>query len=124
MQTNLIVASPGFEAHWPFVVDDLAHALEKHAPDAPVVHVLRSAAGQSTPLGTLQADFGENLGELALEADVFDVEPLPADDPLLGRHNVVRMPHLAGRTRDANRQWAMDLVRQFPLFNTESESKR
>jgi phosphoglycerate dehydrogenase-like enzyme len=51
--------------------------------------------------------------ELSLAADVFDSEPLPLDDPLLGRHNVVHTPHLAGRTRDANYQWADDLLAQF-----------
>ena len=51
--------------------------------------------------------------ELALAADVFDVEPLPLDDPLLGRHNVVHTPHLAGRTRDSNVQWVDDLLAQF-----------
>jgi phosphoglycerate dehydrogenase-like enzyme len=43
--------------------------------------------------------------ELALAADVFDVEPLPPEDPLLGRHNVVHTPHNAGRTKEAN--WAL-----------------
>lgn len=52
--------------------------------------------------------------ELALAADVFDdPEPLPFDDPLLGRHNVVHTPHNAGRTRQANEEWARMLADQF-----------
>ena len=51
--------------------------------------------------------------ELAPAADVWDVEPLPLDDPLLGRHNVVHTPHIAGRTRDANLAWAENLAAQF-----------
>jgi len=51
--------------------------------------------------------------ELSLAADVWDVEPLPLSDPLLGRHNVVHTPHNAGRTADANRAWAQSLAAQF-----------
>lgn len=51
--------------------------------------------------------------ELALAADVFDVEPLPLDDPLLGRENVVHSPHNAGRTVHANQRWAAALADQF-----------
>jgi len=48
--------------------------------------------------------------ELGLAADVFDVEPVPLDDPLIGRHNVVHTPHMAGRTRDANYCFAEGLL--------------
>ena len=51
--------------------------------------------------------------ELSLAADVWDIEPLPPGDPLLGRHNVVHTPHNAGRTIDANRAWAGKLAAQF-----------
>ncbi len=51
--------------------------------------------------------------ELSLAADVFDIEPLPLDDPLLGRHNVVHTPHNAGRTVRSNERWAEMLTEQF-----------
>lgn len=59
--------------------------------------------------------------ELSLAADVFSDalgpgasgEPIPLDSPLLGRHNVVHTPHIAGRTVDANRAWVDDIVSRF-----------
>lgn len=51
--------------------------------------------------------------EIALAADVFDREPLPLDDPLLGRHNVVHTPHNAGRTTLANERFAELLAERF-----------
>jgi phosphoglycerate dehydrogenase-like enzyme len=55
--------------------------------------------------------------ELSLAADVFDLEPVPFDDPLLGRHNVVHTPHNAGRTIDSNLRWAELLVAQLDEFD-------
>jgi len=49
---------------------------------------------------------------------VWDVEPLPLDDALLGRHNVVHTPHNAGRTMHANQQWAEALAVQFDPVST------
>ena len=51
--------------------------------------------------------------EISLAADVHDIEPLPLDDPLLGRSNVVHTPHIAGRTKNANDSWAELLADQF-----------
>ena len=51
--------------------------------------------------------------ELALAADVFDIEPVPLSDPLLGRHNVVHTPHNAGRTQLANERFGEKLAVEF-----------
>jgi phosphoglycerate dehydrogenase-like enzyme len=44
------------------------------------------------------------------------IEPMAQDDPLVGRHNVVHTPHNAGRTKDANYQYAEALVEQLPEY--------
>ncbi len=51
--------------------------------------------------------------ELSLAADVFDLEPVPLTDPLIGRHNVVHTPHMAGRTKEANLSFAKTLIDMF-----------
>jgi D-3-phosphoglycerate dehydrogenase / 2-oxoglutarate reductase len=55
--------------------------------------------------------------ELSLAADVFDIEPLPLSDPLLGRPNVVHTPHNAGRTKESNFTWAEMLAEQLPEYD-------
>lgn len=47
--------------------------------------------------------------ELVGAFDVYDIEPVPEDDPLRGRDNVIHLPHIAGRTRDSNLQ-AVDII--------------
>ena len=51
--------------------------------------------------------------ELFWASDVFDKEPLPTDDEILGRPNVVHTPHIAGRTSHANLEVARILATEF-----------
>ena len=56
--------------------------------------------------------------ELFWASDVYDIEPLAADDPILGRDNVVHIPHIAGRTKDANLRLADIITEGFmSVFN-------
>ena len=45
--------------------------------------------------------------------DVYDIEPLPIDDPLRNRENVVHTPHIAGRTKDTNLRVARLIAGEF-----------
>ena len=63
--------------------------------------------------------------ELMGAFDVYDTEPLPVDDPLRGRPNVVHTPHIAGRTRDANLRVADLIVDDFArLLRSEAPQAR
>src|ERR687890_1985972 len=133
-QRSIIVVHPDFDRTWPRAADHLfrqplsrrrylrpngatdgrdarpgeARASSRPARGSLIVLVTRAAVCDMTPLRErVLAD------ELALAADVWDVEPLPLDDPLLGRQTVVHTPHIAGRTRDANLAWAENLAAQF-----------
>lgn len=117
------------------------HSLERLPLDAeifvPMVPLLPSTEGlvtadiiRSLPRGTLVVlatraaicDVPELrrrvlADELSLAADVFDLEPLPLDDPLVGRHNVVHTPHNAGRTIESNLRWAEMLAEQLAEYD-------
>ena len=51
--------------------------------------------------------------EIFWTTDVYDTESLPPNDPILGRDNVVHLPHIAGRTRDSNIRLADILTDDF-----------
>ena len=76
------------------------------APGDPAVAALGDNASQEAVAALRERILAD---ELAGAFDVYDVEPLPVDDPLRGRANVVHTPHIAGRTRDANLRVA-DLI--------------
>jgi phosphoglycerate dehydrogenase-like enzyme len=54
--------------------------------------------------------------ELVLGVDVYDMEPLPVDDPLRNRWNVVHFPHIAGRTFDSGRRFVDLCVEGFRRY--------
>jgi phosphoglycerate dehydrogenase-like enzyme len=94
----LFVAVPPTPSAIGMIDADLVASL---APGTIVVTISRAAAIDCDALRRRVLD-----GSLAWAADVFDVEPLPPDDPLRGRANVVHVPHIAGRTRDTNHRVA------------------
>ena len=54
----------------------------------------------------------------AAAADVFPMEPLPSDSPLLGLQNFVMTPHLAGGTRKAAEKAATIAAEEVRRFLT------
>ncbi len=59
--------------------------------------------------------------ELAGAFDVYDKEPMPLDDTLRNRDNVIHTPHIAGRTVDANLRVADMIADDFVrVFNGEA----
>ncbi|HVS18357.1 MAG TPA: phosphoglycerate dehydrogenase [Planctomycetota bacterium] len=51
--------------------------------------------------------------------DVFEVEPPPADHPLLAREDVILTPHLGASSDEAQRNVAIDIAREVCEFLTE-----
>lgn len=87
-------------------------------PTESAVKILNTELVQSMAKGSIIAivsrarvtDFAEIrkrvlADELVLGVDVYDVEPLPVDDPLRNRWNVVHFPHIAGRTFDSGKRF-------------------
>jgi hypothetical protein len=124
-QRIIIVVHPDFDRTWPWAADHFRVLWEAQGqteylrlgPDdrRAVCEIVADPAGVTrAPVCDMPTLRDRVLAdELALAADVWDVEPLPLDDPLLGRHNVVHTPHIAGRTHDANLAWAENLAAQF-----------
>ncbi len=73
-----------------------------------------SRAGLVDTAALLEALHGGTIAGAAL--DVFDVEPLPAGDPLLSAPNTVLSPHLGYVTRDNLAHWYGGAVRALRAF--------
>lgn len=88
------------------MISDAALALMK--PDAVLINVSRGGIVDEVALAAaLQRGhlFGAGL-------DVFEVEPPPADHPLLAFDNLIATPHAAGGTHDTQRRSATQVAQQ------------
>jgi (S)-sulfolactate dehydrogenase len=56
--------------------------------------------------------------------DVFEHEPLPADDPLLGLHNVILSPHTAALTQQTFRSVALFIAKEVVATLQENRAPR
>jgi phosphoglycerate dehydrogenase-like enzyme len=97
---ELLAAADILSLHLPATPETVglldAAALARLKPGAILVNTARGELVDETALlAALEA------GQLAAAGlDVFAAEPLPADHPLLGREDVVLVPHLAWRTAE------------------------
>ncbi len=93
------------------LTDETAHLIDEAAiarmrPGAFVVNVSRGGVVDEEALARALES-----GQLAGAAlDVFEVEPLPADSPLLGLNNIVLTPHLGASTVEAQELVAREIA--------------
>ncbi|OBK32388.1 hydroxyacid dehydrogenase [Mycobacterium sp. 1245111.1] len=107
---ELLAASDIVSLHLP-LTDDTAGLIDRAAlagmkPGAVLVNTSRGAIVDEVAL----AD-GLRDGRLAAAGlDVFGVEPVPPDNPLLGLDNVVLTPHVTWYTADTMRRYLVEAV--------------
>lgn len=107
---ELLAASDIVSLHLPLTTDTV-HLLGRNAmahmkPNAVLVNTSRGAVVDEDAL--IDALRGGRLGAAGL--DVFEVEPVAPDNPLLGMENVVLTPHVTWYTADTMRRYLTEAV--------------
>jgi phosphoglycerate dehydrogenase-like enzyme len=107
---ELLAASDIVSLHLPLTTDT-HHLLSRDAiarmkPNAVLVNTSRGAIVDEDAL----VDALRNRRLAAAGLDVFEVEPLPPDNPLLGLDNVVLTPHVSWYTADTMRRYLAEAV--------------
>jgi phosphoglycerate dehydrogenase-like enzyme len=102
---DLLAASDIVSLHLPLTEQTAcmldSAALARMKPDAVLVNTSRGAIVDEGAL----VDALRNGGLAAAGLDVFAVEPIPADNPLLSLDNVVLTPHVSWYTVDTMRRY-------------------
>ena len=81
-------------------------------------------AGRGGTIDEAALDAAMESGKVSAAAlDVFETEPVPADNPLLKRENVVATPHLGASTKDAQLAVAVDAANQMMAYLRNGEQK-